>query len=97
MRFFFVFLCFDTDESFQFQIEPHSMEKPIKLQLPIMLATYPLRGDDGTLRRKRGAHYPSTLPIFRPWLDEKTFDWRPRPLGILLPTQQREEEEEEYE
>ena len=50
------------------------MEKPIKLQLPIMLATYPLRGDDGTLRRKRGAHYPSTLPIFRPWLDEKTFE-----------------------
>jgi len=57
-----------------FQIEPHSMEKPIKLQLPIMLATYPLRSDDGTVRRKRGAQYPSTLPIFRPWLDEKTFE-----------------------
>ena len=64
----FCFLCP------QFQIEPHSMEKPIKLQLPIMLATYPLRSDDGTVRRKRGAQYPSTLPIFRPWLDEKTFE-----------------------
>jgi hypothetical protein len=37
-------------------------------------ATYPLRNDDGTLRRNKGmAEYPTTLPIFRPWLDEKTF------------------------
>ena len=34
----------------------------------------PLRSPDGTLRRKQGTHYPSTLPIFRPWLDEKTVD-----------------------
>lgn len=42
-----------------------------------MMATYPLRSSEGggTLARKQGAHYPSTLPIFRPWLDEKTFDW----------------------
>ena len=73
---FFFFLPIEITITifWQFQIEPHSMEKPIKLQLPIMLATYPLRSDDGTIRRKRGAHYPSTLPIFRPWLDEKTFD-----------------------
>ena len=51
-----------------------------------MLATYPLRNEDGTLaRRKSGGstngaqkangvdQYPATLPIFRPWLDEKTF------------------------
>ncbi|XP_015782033.1 arrestin domain-containing protein 4 [Tetranychus urticae] len=43
--------------------------KPIKLQLPIMLATYPLRNKDGTLPRRKGTHYPSTLPISRPWLD----------------------------
>jgi len=59
----------------QFIIDPKSFEKEIKLQLPIMLATYPLRSPDGTLRRKQGTHYPSTLPIFRPWLDEKTVDW----------------------
>ncbi|KAK2705421.1 hypothetical protein QYM36_017458, partial [Artemia franciscana] len=55
-----------------FQIEPKGVDRPIKLQLPIMLATYPLRGADGTLRRKRGAQYPATLPIFRPWVEEKT-------------------------
>ena len=38
-----------------------------------MLATYPLRNEDGTLRRKNKIDYPTTLPIFRPWLDEKTF------------------------
>ena len=59
----------------QFIIDPKSFEKEVKLQLPIMLATYPLRSPDGTLRRKQGTHYPSTLPIFRPWLDEKTVDW----------------------
>jgi hypothetical protein len=58
----------------QFIIDPKSFEKEIKLQLPIMLATYPLRSPDGTLRRKQGTHYPSTLPIFRPWLDEKTVE-----------------------
>jgi hypothetical protein len=58
----------------QFIIDPKSFEKEIKLQLPIMLATYPLRSPDGTLHRKQGTHYPSTLPIFRPWLDEKTVD-----------------------
>ena len=61
---------------FQFVVTPSNLEKSIKLQLPIMLATYPLRNDDGTLRRSKGmAEYPTTLPIFRPWLDEKTFQW----------------------
>ena len=70
---------------FQFVVTPSNLEKAIKLQLPIMLATYPLRNEDGTLaRRKSGGstngtaktgvdQYPATLPIFRPWLDEKTF------------------------
>nr|CAD7267733.1 unnamed protein product [Timema shepardi] len=57
-----------------FTIDPKSFEKEVKLQLPIMLATYPLRSSEGTLIRKQGTHYPSTLPIFRPWLDEKTFE-----------------------
>ncbi|XP_073999719.1 arrestin family protein Vdup1 [Rhodnius prolixus] len=56
-----------------FVIHPKNFEKEIKLQLPIMMATYPLRTQDGTLRKKHGTHYPSTLPIFRPWLEEKTF------------------------
>ncbi|CAH1393359.1 unnamed protein product [Nezara viridula] len=55
-----------------FIIQPKSFEKEVKLQLPITLATYPLRGNEGTLRGKHGTHYPSTLPIFRPWLEEKT-------------------------
>ncbi|XP_044743212.1 arrestin domain-containing protein 4 [Chrysoperla carnea] len=51
-----------------FIIEPKSFEKEVKLQLPIMMATYPLNdGED-----KPGTHYPSTLPIFRPWLEEKS-------------------------
>merc|ERR1719362_1109078 len=54
-------------------LPPSNLEKSIKLQLPIMLATYPLRNEDGTLRRKNKIEYPTTLPIFRPWLDEKTF------------------------
>ena len=56
---------------FQFIVTPSNFEKPIKLQLPILLATYPLRNEDGTMRRKTKAEYPTTLPIFRPWLDEK--------------------------
>lgn len=52
------------------------MEKAIKLQLPIVLATYPFRNNsdadvlttwpDSVL--KPDTHYPSTLPIFRPSL-----------------------------
>ena len=57
----------------QFVVTPSNLEKSIKLQLPIMLATYPFRNEDGTLRRKQKIEYPATLPIFRPWLDEKTF------------------------
>ena len=56
---------------FQFIVTPSNFEKPIKLQLPILLATYPLRSEDGTMRRKAKTEYPTTLPIFRPWLDEK--------------------------
>jgi len=54
-----------------FIVTPSNFEKPIKLQLPILLATYPLRNEDGTMRRKAKVEYPTTLPIFRPWLDEK--------------------------
>ena len=58
----------------KFIVTPANLEKPIKLQLPIMLATYPLRNEDGTMKRNRlSTEYPTTLPIFRPWLDEKTF------------------------
>lgn len=68
----------------QFIIEPKSMERQIKLQLPIVLATYPFResivaaasGDpisntwpESVLKPE--THYPSTLPIFRPWLHDK--------------------------
>ncbi|KAF2355592.1 Arrestin C-terminal-like domain [Trinorchestia longiramus] len=52
-----------------FIIEPSGIEKDIKLQLPIMLATYPHREGEGSL--KRPAHYPQSLPIFRPWLEDK--------------------------
>ena len=62
--------------SFQFIVTPNNFEKPIKLQLPILLATYPLRNEDGTMRRKTKTEYPTTLPIFRPWLDEKNL-WHP--------------------
>ena len=67
-------LIFPPTFSLQFIVTPSNLEKSIKLQLPIMLATYPLRNEDGTLRRnKTKTEYPTTLPIFRPWLDEKTF------------------------
>ena len=36
-----------------------------------MIASYPYRNPDGTLRRTRGAEYPPSLPVFRPWLDMK--------------------------
>merc|ERR1711923_385802 len=42
-----------------FIVTPSNLEKPIKLQLPILLATYPLRNEDGTLRRnKTKTEYP---------------------------------------
>lgn len=56
-----------------FIIEPKSLNKEVKLQLPIIMATYPLKSEDGEIE-KVGSHYPSTLPIFRPWLEEKSFD-----------------------
>ncbi|XP_045511349.1 arrestin domain-containing protein 4 [Colias croceus] len=52
-----------------FVIEPKSLEKEVKLQLPILLGTYPFRDDDDETHPP--THYPSTLPIFRPWLHEK--------------------------
>ncbi|KAF0298973.1 Arrestin domain-containing protein 17 [Amphibalanus amphitrite] len=48
-----------------FTVKPDSLEKEVKLQLPITLASYPYRNADGTLRKKRGAHYPNTLPMMR--------------------------------
>lgn len=61
-----------------FVIEPKSLEKEIKLQLPIVLATYPFRNNGNDVSNtwpdsvlKPDTHYPSTLPIFRPWLHEK--------------------------
>ncbi|XP_037078627.1 arrestin domain-containing protein 4-like [Pollicipes pollicipes] len=53
-----------------FTIRPDNLEKEIKLQLPVTIASYPYRNADGTLKRKRGAHYPTTLPMQRPWLDK---------------------------
>lgn len=53
----------------QFQIITKNSKKPIKLQLPIVMATYPIRNSDGTLKRRKGAHYPYNLPILRPWMD----------------------------
>jgi len=53
-------------------IEPKSMEKAIKLQLPIVLATYPFRSTNDVLTNwpdsvlKPDTHYPSSLPVFRP-------------------------------
>ncbi|XP_053613174.1 arrestin domain-containing protein 17 [Plodia interpunctella] len=52
-----------------FIIEPKSLEKEIKLQLPILLGTYPFRDSEDP--RHPPTIYPSTLPIFRPWLHEK--------------------------
>ncbi|XP_025835056.1 arrestin domain-containing protein 17-like [Agrilus planipennis] len=54
-----------------FIIEPKSLEKEVKLQLPIMIATYPFRSDGNDSTYKSGTHYPSTLPVFRPWLEDK--------------------------
>ncbi|CAH2256729.1 jg10961 [Pararge aegeria aegeria] len=54
---------------FQFIIEPKSLEKEVKLQLPILLGTYPFRDADAEAHPP--THYPTTLPIFRPWLHDK--------------------------
>ncbi|XP_047739948.1 arrestin domain-containing protein 17 [Hyalella azteca] len=54
----------------EFIIEPAGLEKAVKLQLPIMLATYPHRDPDAPAL-KRDAHYPHSLPVCRPWLQDK--------------------------
>uniref|UniRef100_A0A0K8TLV3 Putative arrestin domain-containing protein 1 n=1 Tax=Tabanus bromius TaxID=304241 RepID=A0A0K8TLV3_TABBR len=61
-----------------FIIEPKSLEKPIKLQLPIVLGTYPFRNSSNDVSNswpdsvlKPDTHYPSALPVFRPWLHDK--------------------------
>lgn len=65
----------------QFQIFTKNAKKPIKLQLPIVMATYPVRNKDGTLKRRKGAAYPDSLPIFRPWLDGTLKKWGPHILA----------------
>ncbi|KAH8041788.1 hypothetical protein HPB51_017910 [Rhipicephalus microplus] len=57
----------------EFIISPKGPGKEIRLQLPIMMATYPIRNSDGTLQRKKGTHYPTVLPVFRPWLNTDKF------------------------
>ncbi|XP_066158810.1 arrestin domain-containing protein 4 isoform X2 [Euwallacea fornicatus] len=57
-----------------FIVEPSGLQKEVKLQLPIVMATYPLRSSDDENGNKTGTHYPSTLPIFRPWLEDKSQD-----------------------
>ncbi|XP_026732278.1 arrestin domain-containing protein 4 [Trichoplusia ni] len=52
-----------------FIIEPKSLEKEVKLQLPILIGTYPFR-EEGE-EPSPPTHYPSTLPIFRAWLHDK--------------------------
>lgn len=44
------------------------MEKDVKLQLPVLVGTYPFRSAG---EAPPPAIYPSTLPIFRPWLHDK--------------------------
>jgi hypothetical protein len=51
-------------------ITKNNTKKPIELQLPIVMATYPVRNKDGTLKRRKGASYPDSLPIFRPWMSD---------------------------
>lgn len=53
----------------QFEIQTKGARKPIKLQLPIVMATYPIQNKDGTLKRRKGAVYPDSLPVFRPWIE----------------------------
>lgn len=57
-----------------FIVEPSGLQKEVKLQLPIVMATYPIRNSDDENGNKTGTHYPSTLPIFRPWLEDKSQD-----------------------
>uniref|UniRef100_A0A6G1SNW3 Arrestin domain-containing protein 2 n=1 Tax=Aceria tosichella TaxID=561515 RepID=A0A6G1SNW3_9ACAR len=51
-------------------ITKNNTKKPIELQLPIVMATYPVRNKDGTLKRRKGASYPDSLPILRPWMSD---------------------------
>ena len=42
------------------------------IPVPPVVQLWPaLRNEDGTMRRKAKTEYPTTLPIFRPWLEEK--------------------------
>ncbi|OXA61386.1 Thioredoxin-interacting protein [Folsomia candida] len=52
-----------------FVISPRSFDKKIKLQLPILIATYPLR--DGTMPRDSKDRYPTILPTYRTTNDTK--------------------------
>lgn len=53
----------------QFIVEV-SKDKAIRMRLPIMLGTYPIRNPDGTLKKK-GSYFPQHLPVARPWLDSE--------------------------
>jgi hypothetical protein len=60
-----------------FVITPKSLDKKIKLQLPIMIATYPLSETDGSGKTigngtlSRSGKFPAILPIYRPSSDTK--------------------------
>ena len=42
-------------------MKPDSLEKEVRLQLPVTIASYPYRSRDG----RRGGQYPDTLPMLR--------------------------------
>ncbi|KAK7590384.1 hypothetical protein V9T40_001997 [Parthenolecanium corni] len=52
-----------------FIIKPKGLKKDVKIQLPILMGTYPFGDDDSDSKSRK--NYPTTLPIYRPWLDDK--------------------------
>jgi hypothetical protein len=56
----------------QFIINPRNFAKKIKLQLPILIATYPLREGSGSLPRDSKDRYPTILPTYRTTNDTKS-------------------------
>ncbi|KAG0710401.1 hypothetical protein GWK47_022886 [Chionoecetes opilio] len=49
-----------------FIIEPNNLEKEIRLQLPIMMATYPYRNSDGTLKKRKAPSTQTSYPTSGP-------------------------------
>lgn len=55
----------------EFTLKPPGFGGSARLQLPVIIATYPYRYEDGSIHASADSRLPRNLPVCRPWLNIK--------------------------